>query len=110
MKRKSETGCSVAGTFRSRRYVRNRTRPGRLLNRSTEPDFNRHPRKIPTVIDRAWGTGRSATFKIKKPNLGVCHALKKRICHRVRTASMAAPICDDANLLNLEEAVAEYVR
>jgi hypothetical protein len=35
-----------------------------------EPDFNRHPEKKPTVIDRAWETGRSTTFKIKATNLG----------------------------------------
>jgi len=45
-----------------------------LLNRTSTGIL-----KKPTVIDRAWETGRSATFKIKEPKiiLGGSHALTK---------------------------------
>jgi hypothetical protein len=44
--------------------------------------------KKPTVIDRAWETGRSTTFKIEQTDLGACHALQQRIGARARTASI----------------------
>jgi hypothetical protein len=45
--------------------------------------------KNPTVIDRAWETGRSTTLQVQK-NPGACHALKERIDARARTASIGS--------------------
>jgi hypothetical protein len=100
----------LAGTFSLVRYVRNRTRLGRLSTRSTEPDFNRHPMKYrPLLIGHRKQVGRRPS-RSKNQILEICHALKKRDCSRAERLQLAAPISDDASLLKLEEYVAEYVR
>jgi hypothetical protein len=68
--------------------------------------------KKPTVIDRAWETGRSTTFKINNQKI-IWEVLMPSRNQRMRALEqlqLAAPISDDASLLKLEEYVAEYVR
>jgi hypothetical protein len=80
------TGCGLAPwnlRFRLRNKwpwfcLGNGTRTSRLSQRSTEPG-QPVSRKMPTVIDRAWETGRAAIFKIinQDSSWEVCHALTK---------------------------------
>jgi hypothetical protein len=46
----------------------------------------------------------------RKSNLGALPYLKKRSCPRAHTIQLAAPICEDVDLLKFEEDVAKYVR
>jgi hypothetical protein len=79
--------------------------------RSTEPDISRQSFEYRPLLIGPWETGRTPTFKIRKPNLGdfAMPSRKDSSIARERL-QLTAPISDDASLLKLEEYVAEYVR
>jgi hypothetical protein len=72
--------------------VRNRTQSRSLSRLDLLSRASTGVPKIPTVIDRAWETGRAAIFKIKnQKEFGGCHALAKRnrACARKATTGNA---------------------
>jgi hypothetical protein len=92
---------SLSGTGQRRRGY-----PGDLLNR-VEPAFSKNP----TVIDRAWGTGRRATFKIEiKNSLEVVMPSRNESTRAIARLQLETPISDDTSLVKLEQQAAAYVR
>jgi hypothetical protein len=67
---------------------------------------------MPTVIDRAWETGRAAIFKIinQQSSWEVCHASRNESARAQARLQLETPISDDASLPKLQEQVADYVR
>src|SRR6266446_10661658 len=71
--------------------------------------------KIPTVIDRAWETGRSSYSdlqdqKIKNNLGGFVMPLRNESARAQVRLQLETPISDDASLHKLQEQVADYVR
>jgi hypothetical protein len=65
----------------------------------------------PTVIDRAWETGRSATFKIKNQTAWrFVMPARNESTRATARLQLEAPISDDTGLVELQEQAAEYVR
>jgi hypothetical protein len=95
-------------------YVRNPTLLSTLVRTISRTGNQPASRRTPTVMDRAWETGRpAATFKIKTQNiLEVVMSSRKehaRAQAQVRL-QQETPITDDASLLPLQEEAAAIVR
>jgi hypothetical protein len=80
--------------------------PNDLLNRTSTGI----PKK-PTVVDRAWETGRNDLHDQKIKNLWRFLMPSRNESMRARERlESETPVCDDAALLKLDEEVGEYVR
>ena len=67
---------------------------------------------MPTVIDRAWETGRAATFRIinQESSWESVMSSRNESARALARLQLETPISDDASLPKLQEQVADYVR
>jgi hypothetical protein len=105
-----ETSGSEAGTICLRRLCQEPDTSLSVIQRSTKPGLRPASAEKRTVIDRAWELVAPRPSRSKNKSWSFAVPSRRESTRDRERLQSAAPICDDASLLKLDEEVAEYVR